>query len=143
MVRDLRVHRANDADIVNRLSQLGEDLTDLDAAFAAAAEGEWRAEQIAGLALSLQVAAGDGLAAVLLQHRLGIKRVHLGGAAVEKEKYDVFGRSRKVRGFGGHGRVRAGQSLCPGRLRCVKNTGKSSHAEAGPHGAQYLPSRWL
>src|SRR6202167_6622831 len=89
MVRDLRVHRANHADVVNRVSQLGENLTDLDAALAAAAEVERRAEQIAGLALTQQVAAGDGLATVLLQHRLGIERVHLGGTVVGKEEVEV------------------------------------------------------
>ena len=141
MVRDLRVHRANHAYIVDRVSQFGEDFTDLDAALAAAAEGEGRAEQIAGLALTLQVAARDGLAAVLLQHRFGIESVHLRGTAVEKEKDDVFGRSLEVRGFGSHGRVRDGRGLCPGALR-AENTGESGHAEAGPHGAEYLPSRW-
>ena len=77
MVRDVGVHGANDADVVNRVTQLGENLADLDAALATTAEGERRAEQIAGLSLGLQISGRDGMAAELLQHRLGVERVDL------------------------------------------------------------------
>ena len=63
-------------------------------------ELERRPHQVAGLALGLQLAGRHGLAVVLVQHRLGIERVHLRQAAVQEEEDYVLGFGREVRGLG-------------------------------------------
>ena len=54
MIRDVRVHRADDADVVDALADLGEDLADFDAGLAVLLELERRLEEPAGLAFGLE-----------------------------------------------------------------------------------------
>ena len=58
------------------------------------------AQQVAGLALRLQIAGGHRLAVILGQHRLRIERVHLRRSAIQEQKDDVLGLRREVRRFG-------------------------------------------
>ena len=82
VIRDVGIHGANHAAIVNALTQFGENLADFDAALAAAMKLERRAEEAAGFAFGFEVAGGHGLAAVLLEQRFGVEGIHLRRAAV-------------------------------------------------------------
>ena len=83
---------------------------------------------------------GIGLPLYFCSIGLGSKVSTCGGPAVEKKEDDVFRRRLEVRRLGGHGRSRDGMSLVPADALTIP--GESGHAEAGPYGAEYLPSRW-
>ncbi len=77
MIRNIRVHGADDAHIVHALAQHREDLADFNTALSVFLEREGRLHQVPGFALMLRNLAGQRLAIVLFQHRLGIETVHL------------------------------------------------------------------
>ena len=68
-----------------------EQLADLHAALAVLLERERRSHQRAGLALGGDRAAGQRLAVVLVEHRLGIEAVDLRQAAVHEQEDDALG----------------------------------------------------
>ena len=61
---------------------------------------------MSGSAFGFQIAGRIGLTVILLQHRLVVELVDVGGSAVQEEKDDLFGLAREVGRPGGQHRQR-------------------------------------
>ena len=97
MVRHLRIHRADDRDVVRVRRRLRKDLADLEATLAVFLELKRRRKRRSGLALGAEILAWQRLTRVLRQQRLGIERVHVRRTAVQEEMDDAFCFGCKVR----------------------------------------------
>ena len=97
MVRDVRVHRADHRNVVNALGRVRENLADRDAALPVALELVRTRERRAGLALRAEVFHRQQLAGVFLEDRLGVERVDMRRATVEKNMDHPLGLGQKVR----------------------------------------------
>ena len=128
VVRAVRVHGADDADIVDALAQIREDLADLDAALSEFFELEGRLEQVTRLALGFQIGCGHGLAVILGQHRLGVESVHLRGPAIEEQEDHSLGFGSEMRGL--HFERVAGE------LARAEHAAQAEHSESTTHGAK-------
>ena len=84
MVRNVGVHGANDAHVVNALAQVWKKFADFGAAATVLLEAERRLHQPARLPLMLWRFSRQRFAVVLLQHWLGIESVHLGHATIHE-----------------------------------------------------------
>jgi hypothetical protein len=93
VVGHVGVHRADHADVVDRLRRVLEEFAHLDPALAVLGELEHRRKRVARLALGLEILGGQGLPGEAVQGRLGIEGVDMGGAAVEEEMQDALGLS--------------------------------------------------
>ena len=91
MIGHLRVHGADDGDVVGMRGGAREDLADLESALTVARKLEGRGQGCAGLALGAEVLARQGLAGVFREGRLGVEGVHLRRPAIEKEMHDAAG----------------------------------------------------
>ena len=125
MVRRNGVHRADDAQVVDAVAQMGQQVADEDAALAARPEAEWRGIQPAGGAFGADFDVARPLACELVDFGLGVKQVDVRRAAVHEEEDHAFGAGRKVRL-----RTRRAQRL--GRREIARN---SERADAGPETA--------
>ena len=96
----VRVHGTNDTDIVNALPDVVENLTHLDSALSISAEFEGGTQEVARRPFGGRVPAGEGLAMILIQRRLGIEGVNLGEAAVQKKEDHVLGAGWEMSGPG-------------------------------------------
>jgi hypothetical protein len=105
MIRIVGVQRADDANVVNALAQLRQQLTDRQAALAAGLERIGNGHQAAGGILGAKLHFGGPLARVLVQLRLGIEQVGLERAAVHEKLDHALGARGKMRL---PGRFRAG-----------------------------------
>ena len=143
VVRNVGVHRTDEADVVRAFADVREQLADLDAGLAVLLEREGRAHQRAGLAFGGNRAARQRLSVVLVEHRLRIEAVDLRQAAVHEQKDDTLGARRVIE----PPRVDAavlGQR--PGRSdnRLAHETGEREHAEPVAHAAERVaPSERL
>ena len=121
--------------------RLGEQLADLDAALAVLRELERRAHGRAGLALGAQIAAGQRLAVILVQQRLGIERVDLRRPAVHEQVHDLLGLAGKVRRLG---RQRSAAPPAVAARRAAQqpvggqHAGQAQHAEAHAAAGEHL-----
>ncbi len=86
-----RVHRADDADVVDDGAHLGKKLAEFDAGLAVFGELEGTGEEAAGLALGAEVGGARALAGELFEGGLVVEHVDLRGAAGEEEEDDVLG----------------------------------------------------
>src|SRR3954464_7415705 len=77
--------RADHAEVVGDVGQLGEELADFQAGFAVALEFKWRWIEAAGGALGAEIDRVGPLAGVFFEGRLGVKRIDLRGAAGQEE----------------------------------------------------------
>ena len=111
MIGDVGVHRADDAEVIGPVTDLGEDLAHFQAALPATAKFERRAHQAARLALGLRRTARHRLPVIARQHRFGIERIHLRHAAIHEEKNDALDLGREVRLFRGERVIRDGGGL--------------------------------
>ena len=136
MVGPVRIHGTDHAAIVDAGADFRKDIADLNAALAVLLEAEGRFQQVAGLALGLQIAGGHGLAVVLIEHRLGVEGIHLRGAAVQKKEDDAFRFGREVGRFGGE---RIGFDGGPNGRR-ARQPGKRGHPETGSESVEAVPS---
>ena len=100
VLRELGGHGTNDANVIGAFSDEGEEVTDLEAAFAVMFEFPWAGEDFADAVklgrLHLHVFVGV-LAVVLGQHGLGVEGVHMGYSAIHVEEDDAFGFGLVVR----------------------------------------------
>ena len=104
VIGTLGEHGADDAEVVGMASPSLAKISLISMPLLSVlAERERRLEQIAGLALGLEVPAGQRLAVELVEHRLGVEGVDLRRPAVEEKEDDVFGLGREVRRFGASG----------------------------------------
>ena len=142
VVGDFGVDGADDADVVDALADVGEELADFDAALAVALELEGRLHEGAGLALVAEVAAGHGLAVVLGEHGLGVEAVDVRQAAVHEEEDDVLCLGLEVRVLdhpraGGIGDVSLGDRLSD-------DAGEAHHGESATDFAKSITaSDWF
>ncbi len=102
VVRHVGMHRTDHGNVVDVPGCLGKQFADLDAAGTVLLELERRRERRARLALGAQIAAGQFLAGVFLQRRLGIERIDVAWTAVHEQMNDVLGLARKLRGARSH-----------------------------------------
>ena len=157
MVRDVRVHRADQRDVVNALGRVRENLADRDAALPVALELVRTRERRAGLALGAQVFHRQQLAGVFLEGRLGVERVDMRRAAVEKIWITRLALGRKCAPS-----RRSWMTGSLGHLRQHRAKRQPAHADPGPreklppcqemvtqpllvmlHRPAKLPSPWL
>src|SRR3954464_5178141 len=82
------------------------DLADLRAALPVAFEPERRTHQVAGLALSAQVAASQWLPMMFIEHGLGVERIDLRHAAIHEQEDNALGPRGEVRRLRRQGRGR-------------------------------------
>src|SRR5262245_24588078 len=83
-----REHGAHNGNVVHLLRQMRHQLRNPDSRFSILLELEWAAQQPASLLWTGEVRGHFveiGLAVVFVQHRLGIKEIHLAWPAVHKE----------------------------------------------------------
>ena len=100
VIRDVGVHRSNDADVIRATADVREELTHLQPALAVAREREGRLHERAGLALGGHRIARQRLPVVLRQHRLGVEAVDLRQTAVHEQEDDVFRAGRVMQSLG-------------------------------------------
>ncbi len=140
MIRDVRVDRANEADVVGAGADVREQLAHFDAALAVLLERERRLQQRAGLALGRHRAARQRLAMVLVEHRLRIEAVDLRQSAVHVEEDHALGARGMVE------LARPSPASCAvgeagRRERLAHQAGKREHAEAVADLAERVAAR--
>ena len=96
MIRDVGMHGPHDTKIIGMFGRMLEKLTDRKTAFAIILELERGGECGPRLPLGLEVAGGKFLPCVLLELRLGVKGVDVGGATIHEQVDDPFGFHGKV-----------------------------------------------
>ena len=138
VIRNIRVHRADDADVFRNAADIGPQLAHFGVGFAVARELERRLHQVAGLALRENRAAGQRLPVVLLQHRLGIEGVHVRHAAVREQENDPLGARLEVQLLQHSRSARGGFG---GLQRTAEHVGERHHAEAPAHLGESLTAR--
>ena len=85
MPRIATMHRVDEADVVHAPPDVRKEITDLDPALAVFAETPKRLENLAGAPLiAVDVVQWDRLVVVLLEQRLVVERVHVGGTALHE-----------------------------------------------------------
>ena len=123
MVGIVGVHRANDADVINVLTESGQQFTDRHTAFAARPKPERRREQTTGRTLGQQICSLRLLPRILLQTRFGIEQISLKRPPVHEQVNHAFRFGCEVRGAR---RVRAGRVETHRRH---ERTGHSHHSQ--------------
>jgi hypothetical protein len=98
VIRHVRVHRADDRDVINAPGDVGEQIADFDAALAVIFKLEWRLKRRAGAALGFEIVHRQRLAVEFGENRFGIKRVNVRRSAIGKNVNDALGLARKMRG---------------------------------------------
>lgn len=138
MIRHIRVHGTNHADVINVRGDVREEVADFDAALAVRLELEGRLKGRARLALGLEIVHRQRLAVELGEHGLGIKGVHVRRPAVGEDVDDAFGLGGKLRGTRGERGVVAdliGEQTRAEQLR------QAQHPKAHAAAAEKIPPR--
>jgi len=91
VVRDVRVDRADEADVACALADMRKQFAHVHTALAVLFELERRAHRCTRLALGGHRSARQGLAMILVEHGLRIEAIHLRQSAVHVEEDDVRG----------------------------------------------------
>ena len=140
VVWNVGVDRPDHAHVVRALAQMGEQLAYFHAALPVLLEGERRAHQSTRLPLGRDGAARQGLTVVLVEHRLGIERIHLREAAVHEKEDDALGLRGVIERPAGQfpGLIQNPTRPCD---RLVYKSREGHHPEATAHPAQRLASR--
>ena len=120
VVGDVRVHRANDAALIDDLANVRQRFADLDPALPVWPELERRRHEAGRVWLLVNLAGRLGVF-VFLQRRLGVERVDMRRAAVHEQEDHPLGPGREVRSTGA-----GGTGLFP-----AKHPGQAKRAEAG------------
>src|SRR5215471_8066184 len=110
MIRNIRVHRSHDAEIVDARADIGKNLADIDTALAELAECEWRGKCGTGTSLRLQ-RDWYRLAAEFGERRLWIEGIHVRRTAVHEQMQNTLGFGRQRRRSGGK-RIYSIGTLC-------------------------------
>ena len=123
MVRHVRVHRADDRNVVDALSDMLEELAHFDPALAIFLEFERRRKGRAGFPFRPEILHRQRFSSKSGQCWLRIERINVGRPAIGKDVDDMLGLGRKVRLFG---RERIGKTLV--RLRRIEKVKTSKQA---------------
>ncbi len=134
MVRHVRVHRTDDAQVVCAFGHVREQLADLQPALSVPGKLERRGKGGAGLAFGLEFQR-ELFAVPLRQCGFRVEGVHVRGAAVGEDVNHPFGPTREVRRAGRQGGGHRG-GLRAGRL--PQERGQSQRAEAEAAAIQKL-----
>jgi hypothetical protein len=142
VVRDVGVHRADEADVVGARAHVGKQLAHVHAALPVLLERERRPHERAGAAFGRDRSARQRLPVVLVEHRLRIEAVDLRQAAVHEQEDDSF------RACGVVELARIDGAILPNthHARCtherfVDKAGEREHAEAAAHPAERFAPR--
>lgn len=125
MVRQIGIHRSNDAHIIDLLANVRKNLADLNAAFTILPEGKRRSHRHARDAFGDQVGRVERLFMPPREFWLGIKGIDVRGSAVEENVDHSFGPRGKV-GWLGRERI----SINGGFRRPCKQRSQSQHSYA-------------
>ncbi len=130
VIRDVGMHGADDAQIVDALSDIRKDFADFDTVLAVFLELKRRGERGSGAALGFQ-SDGNGLARELCERRLGIEGIDVGAAAVHEQVENSLRLRRLRRSLGSHRicRSRRGRLQMAG-LPQQRGQGDGAHAHA-------------
>ena len=90
MVRDIRLHGANDAEVIGKRCCLSKELAGFEAALAVALPREGRAEGCPRLAFSRDVVARQFLSVVFIERGLPVKGVDVRRTTVGEDVDDVL-----------------------------------------------------
>ncbi len=140
VIRHLRLHRANDAQIVRVPRRLLKQAADLQAAVPVSLEFKRRRHRRPRFALGFQILHRQRLAVVAREHRLGVEGIDVGGTAVEEEVNDALGAGRKV-GAARRERVERVDGLtCAGDGGVAQQRGEAERAHAHAAALQQFPA---
>ncbi len=132
MIRIVRVHGPQHADVVDVTTEVRQEFADRNSAFSARTEAVRRRKQAAGRPFRDQIGSLGSLAGVLCQCRFRIEQVRLKRASVHEQVDDAF-RSRCEMAAGGScPRCRIGETLL-GQKRC-----RAEHSRYGRRLANQL-----
>src|SRR4051794_18542961 len=96
------MERAEDAEIIDALGDVGEEFADGQSALPILFEAPRGLEQLAGLGkLDARLGEGIGLAIIALEQRLGVEGIDMARSAFHEQEDDAFGLGGKVRGLRG------------------------------------------
>src|SRR5262245_4712872 len=95
MIGKVRLHRADDTEVITHLCGVRKELADLQSALTIFLEGEWRGKGGSGLAFRAE-ADRDGFSRPFFQRGLGIEAIELRGTAIHEKVDHSFGFWRKV-----------------------------------------------
>jgi hypothetical protein len=129
VIWDVRVHRADDADVVDTASDLWKNLAHFDSGTAHSVECERGAHERAGLAFRFFVGQLRLITVMLGEFGFGIERVDLRGAAIHEKMNQAFCAGPEMRLPWGKG---SGGSTC-GLLpeQSAKSEQSGSRADTG------------
>jgi hypothetical protein len=99
MIRHIRLHGANNGEIVGAFGNQWENVTHLDAALTVLLKFEWRWEGGASLALGAK-RNRERFPGVALQGRFRIECIHMRSASVQEKMHDTFGPAGEMRSAG-------------------------------------------
>jgi hypothetical protein len=111
VIGHIRMHRANDAAVIDDARDVWERLADVDPALAVFRKREWRRNESAAFGL-LEQLTGRLLSLILSQRRLGIECIHMRRTAIHEEEDDALRTRCEMRRTcgrrtGGQKRIRA------------------------------------
>ena len=138
MIWDIGVHRTNDADVIDALTDVRKQIADFDSGFAVLLEFERGHQQAAGLSFRFQIRCRGTLPVILGKRRLRVERIDLRWSAVHEEVNDVLRSGREVSRLWSQ---RARRICIRGaRQRSVlsQNSGQAEHAQPGAHALEGL-----
>ncbi len=124
VIGNVRVHRADDAEIVGMFAEVGKQLADFHAALAVLLEFERRGKGRSRLAFGAQVFVRQGFSRKPCQGGLGVEGVDMRRPAIQEDMNDVLGLGGKMRRLGGQRIL----ELRRGGLRFTKQGSESQHA---------------
>ena len=143
MFGDVGVHRVDEAEFIDVLGDVGEQVTDPLAGFAVLLETEGAGEQAAlGVPQRLAIDQLGPLAGVLLQQRLVVESVDLRGATGHEQLDQVLCSGSEVGGQRGQSVVDGTGHRCGGGRQggVTDHAGQAQGAEAGTDSANHLAS---
>ncbi len=139
MIRDVRVHRVDDADVVCHGADVGEQLADLDSRLAVVLELEGRPHERPRLALRLDLVR-NRLAVIPVELRLRVEGVDLRHAPVHEKEDDVLGAGLEI-GLRQNSPERRTDRARRLHQRRPDHLRERHHPEAGAHGLEGLTPR--
>ena len=150
MLRDVRVHGMDEADVVDALTHMGKDFADPLAALAVLLEPEGRGEEpVLGIPKGLPVNDFGALSLVFPDLGFVVEGVDLGGSAGHEQLDHALGPGSEVGSLGGQMRTlrRKGRPRNPGPQTAVlgQDTGESQDTESRAQPVQHVASvqrRW-
>ena len=139
MLRDVGVHRMDEADVIHTAADVGEDVADPLAGLPVLLEGKRGGhETVLGVSERLAIDGIRALARVFRKQGLVVESIHLRRTAWHEELDDALGPWRKVRGLGEQW-SRSGRRTESARM--VEQSRQADHAHSCAEVAEEIPAR--